>query len=145
MSRPCDIVRRYFDAFYAGDSATARQYLADDFSFVGPEARFSSADNFIKASAHVSRAVKSVERQKVFVDGSDVCILFELVLEQFNGGVAVADLYHLEDGKISSIRTILDTAPFKQRARTDPDQTAIDPVCRMSVSKNAYVETGQLG
>jgi ketosteroid isomerase-like protein len=61
MTNPGEIVRRYFDAFYAGDSATARQHLADDFSFIGPDARFSSPNDFIKASAHVGRRVKSIE------------------------------------------------------------------------------------
>jgi YHS domain-containing protein len=67
----------------------------------------------------------------VFVDGSDVCIFFDLHIDHPVQSIAIADWYHLEDGKIASIRSILDTGPFT----SGTGETALDPVCGMTVAK----------
>lgn len=85
MADPRDIVERFVGAFYGGDAPTARRYLADDLSFVGPGATFSAADDFLRASAHVAPGVRAVERRKVFVDGQDVCVVHDLVLNHRAG------------------------------------------------------------
>jgi len=81
MNNAGEIVERYFTALYAGDLETARQYLADNVSFRGPAASFSGADTYLKATQHAVRALKRVDKRKVFVDGSDVCILFDLHID----------------------------------------------------------------
>jgi YHS domain-containing protein len=137
MPNTGDIVERYFTALYAGDSETARQYLAENVSFRGPAASFSGADNYLKATEHVVRAVKRVDKRKMFVDGSDVCIFFDLHIDHPVESIAIADWYHLEDGKIASIRSILDTGPFT----SGTGETALDPVCGMTVVKASSAAT----
>ena len=81
MTNAVGIVERYFTAFYAGDGATARQYLRDDnFSFSGPNVTFDSADRYAKMADHVGGPLLTrVDRHKVFVDGPDVCLFYDLV------------------------------------------------------------------
>jgi YHS domain-containing protein/ketosteroid isomerase-like protein len=141
MANARDIVDQYFTAFYAGDGQTARQYLADDVSFRGPAATFSTADNYLRAAAHAVRAAKGVQKHKVFVDGPDVCIWYDLHIDHAVGSIAMADWYHVVDGKISSIQTILDTAPFATVRRQQSDDTAVDLVCRMTVQKASAAAT----
>jgi YHS domain-containing protein len=132
-----EIVERYVTALYAGDYETARQYLAQDVSFRGPAASFSSADDYLKATQHAVRAVKHVDTRKVFVDGSDVCIFFDLHIEHPVESIAIADWYHLEGGKIASIHSILDTGPFTSAT----GERALDPVCGMTVAKASPAAT----
>jgi hypothetical protein len=70
MTTPRDIVERFLGTVYAANSDMARQYLADDVSFVGPSATFNSADQFLKTAAHVA-AVRATHIRKVSVDGAD--------------------------------------------------------------------------
>jgi YHS domain-containing protein len=126
----------YLDAVYGGDITTARRYLGDRFSFIGPAAQFSDPDRFLRATEHAARAVRKLETHKVFVDGQDACIFYDLHLDHGVQVVPVAEWYHLEGGRIASIRTILDTAPFTA-TREGATETAVDPVCSMSVDKSS--------
>jgi YHS domain-containing protein len=120
---------------------TARQYLANDLSFTGPSASFTSAEAFLRASAHVGSSVRTVHIHKLFVDGSDVAVFHELGLGHANGAVQVAEWYRLDGEQIASIRTILDTAPFVARNRAPVTATAQDPVCHMTVEKASAAAT----
>lgn len=136
MQTPSDTVEQYLRALYTGESDAARQYLADDLAFSGPSASFRSADAFVRASAHVAKGVRAVHTRKLFADGPDVGVFYELVLDEPHGAIWVADWYRLEGERIASIRTILDTAPFLP-SRREAGETAIDPVCHMTVDKSA--------
>ncbi len=128
MANARDIVQQYFTAFYGGDAQSARQYLVDNLSFSGPAATFSTADEYLKATEHAVRAVKGLEKHKVFVDGRDVCIIYDLLVDNPVGSIAIAEWYHLGK-RIASIRTILDTGPFNSTT----GETVVDLVCRMTV------------
>jgi Cu+-exporting ATPase len=144
-----EIVERYLGAFWGGDSATARRYLADDLSFAGPAATISGADAYLRASEHARRGARGVETRQVFTDGQDVCVLYELLLDGPVSSVAVAEWYRLDVDRIASIRTILDTAPLTAAAREQPrersGQTALDPVCHMTVEKGSAAATRRHG
>ena len=127
MRSATDTVEQYLRAFYAGDREMARRYLADHLVFSGPSASFSSADQFLRASAHVAKSVSTVQPRRVFVDGQDVAIFYQLVLDQAPGSIEIADWYQLDGEVITSIRTILDTAPFTAGAAQSTGETAIDP------------------
>ncbi len=142
MLSPKDIVERYLTASYCGDRAIARQYLADDLTFVGPAASFSGADVYLRASEHVARAVKRLELRKVFADGSDAAAFYDLHIDHPVGVISIADAYHLEGERIASIRTILDTAPFTAPVAGN---SAVDPVCGMTVARESAAATRMIG
>jgi YHS domain-containing protein len=137
MAHAGDIVERYLHALYAGDTDTARQYLADNLSFRGPAASFAGADDYLKAIEHAVRAVKRVDMRKVFVDGSDVAVFYDLHIDDPVESIAIADWYHLDGDKVASIRTIFDTGPLTSTR----GETAVDPVCGMTVAKAAPAAT----
>jgi MerR family transcriptional regulator, copper efflux regulator len=141
MATARDVVEQYLNAFYSPNHQTARRYLADDFSFSGPAASFSSPDEFLKVSGHVSHGVRAVQQRKVFVDGPDVCVFYELVLNHRVGTMPIAEWYHLSGDKISSIRLIMDTGPFTARRPVRSEDTAVDPVCRMELEKASATTT----
>ena len=135
------IVEDYLRAFYAG-APEARKLLADDFTFVGPSARFDGADAFLKASAHVAPSVTRIEIDKLFVDGDDVAAFYVLHLDHRVSTMPAAEHFHLKDGLIASSRLVMDTAPFLARsAARQPAEMAIDPVCHMEVDKSQPAAT----
>jgi YHS domain-containing protein len=135
-----NIVTSYLDAVYGGQGTTARRYLADQFSFIGPAAQFSDPDRYLHATEHAARAVRNVEKHKIFVDGDDACIFYDLHIDHAVNVVPVAEWYHLDGDRITSIRTILDTAPFTSPRPTGAE-TAVDPVCSMTVEKSSASAT----
>jgi SnoaL-like domain len=106
VTDPKDTVEKFYAAFYGGDVQTAKTYIADDLSLSAPSASYEGADGLIKASAHIARSVKSIETQKVFVDGSDVAVFSELELAHGRAKMFIAEWYRLRGDKIASIRTI---------------------------------------
>lgn len=145
MSTTLSIVNAFIEAYYRGDQATARTFLAGNCHFAGPAASYDTADEYLRASAHVAPTVESVRRSKTFVDGADVCVIHELNLKHAVKTLPLVEWYHIDDGAIASIKTYFDTAPFiaesKKEATASGDPVHIDPVCRMSVAGNAAVET----
>jgi YHS domain-containing protein len=115
----------------------ARQCLADELSFRGPGTSVNGADNYLKASAHAVRAVKRTEIHKLFADGSDVAAFYDLQIDHPVGSTSIADWYQLEGDRIRAIQTILDTGPLVSAG----GETAVDPVCGMTVAKAAAVAT----
>lgn len=106
------VADKFFKAWTGGDFDTARGLLHDDLSFQGPIDSFDNADAYIGALQGLSQIVKAAEEQKVFVDGDDVCVIYDLVTATPAGTAPTAEWYHLRGGKISAVRVFFDARPF---------------------------------
>lgn len=135
MTQARNIVERHMRAYYSGNVEGARALLADDLQYDGPGVHFQSADAFVRGSGHAVKVLDGHEVIRIFEDGDDVCVFFEARLKHQVARMAMVDWYHIEGGRICSIRTLFDTAPFRVPAAGASDESAIDPVCRMTVSK----------
>ena len=131
MAQGADLVARCIAAFYGGDAVTARQLVADDLTFRGPNASYDRGDDYLKVIGHAA-GVKRVDLQRIIADGADVSALYELEVEHAVGRITVAEWYRVEGGLIRSIRMVMDTGPFVKPAKATAG-TAIDPVCGMTV------------
>lgn len=140
MASTQEIVVQYLNALYGGDMEAARRCLADDLSHTGPTMRCDSADAWMKAAAHAPHGVKALEIQKVLGDGEDVCVFYEVVSQHRVGRIPVAEWHRVRGGKIAAIRLIMDTGPFMPRGAA-PSETAIDPVCKMTVERGSAPAT----
>jgi hypothetical protein len=56
--------------------------------------------------------------KKMFVDGDDVCVLYDLVTTEAT--VYMSSWYQVKDGKIVSIRTVFDPGAFGSPAANGP-------------------------
>ena len=106
------IADKFFKAWTTGDFDTARSLLHDDVSFQGPIDSFNDADAYLGSLRGLSQIVKSANEQKVFVDGNDVCVIYDLVTNTPAGTAPTAEWYHLRNGKISAVRVFFDARPF---------------------------------
>ena len=103
-----EAVMSYIKAMGDRDYAAARNYLSDNVRVKGPAGEtFRSPDEFLKM---MEQQRGKYDIKKVFVDGCDVCLLYDFVTP--NVTTFFCSWYQLKDGKISSIQTVFDPRAF---------------------------------
>jgi limonene-1,2-epoxide hydrolase len=112
MASAGDVVHRFRAAVGAQDFAAARKLLHDSLSFQGPLETFHKADDYVAALQKLSAIVKGVDVKKHFVDGNDVCVLYDLITNTPAGTSFVSEWLHVEGDKIAAIRVVFDARPF---------------------------------
>lgn len=101
-------VMSYLKAMGDREYATARNYLADNVRVKGPAGEaFRSPDEFLTM---MGQQHGKYDIKKVFVDGSDVCLLYDFVTPKVT--TFFCSWYQVKDGKISSIQTVFDPRAF---------------------------------
>jgi len=111
MADAATVAEDFFDAWTGKDFDRARTLLHDDVSFQGPIESFSDADSYLASLRHLSGIVQGADKQKVFVDGDDVCVIYDLKTAPVPSS-RTCEWYHVRDGKIASVRVIFDARPF---------------------------------
>jgi hypothetical protein len=105
---PREVVMSYIQAMDKRDYAAARQYLQDSVFIKGPGGEaFRSPEDFL---AMMRQQLGRYDIKKVFVDGDDVCLLYDFVIEKAT--VFFCSWYQVKAGKIASITTIFDPRAF---------------------------------
>jgi ketosteroid isomerase-like protein len=111
MADAAQVAERFFAAWTSKDFDGARALLHDDLFFQGPIDTFSDADSYVRALEGLSQIVTGVDRRKVFVDGDDVCVIYDLRTAPVPSA-PTAEWYQVRDGRIASIRVFFDARPF---------------------------------
>jgi len=90
----------------------ARNCVADDLSFVGAMGTRQGGDVYIN---DMKGLLLKYDINKVFVDGNDICLIYNIHFGNLPAPIFSCGLYHLENGKIKSIRVVFDPRPLLQR------------------------------
>jgi hypothetical protein len=112
MTSAKEVVLGFQGAMGKDDWAGARAHLADKLQFVGPFESFSNPEDYLKALQKLHPIVERVDLKKVFADGDDVCVLYDLVTNTPAGTAFIAEWHHVNQGKIDRIRVVFDARPF---------------------------------
>ncbi len=107
-----DVVVRYQECLGARNFDAARSLLADDLRFKGPFEEFEDADSFVKTVQGVWNIVESTEIKHISSDGDEVVVLYDMITKSPAGTQLICEWYGVEDGKITRITAVFDTAPF---------------------------------
>jgi hypothetical protein len=103
-----EIVMAYVQAMDKRDYAAVRQCLQDSVFIRGPGGEaFRSPDEFLRM---MEQQRGRYDIRKVFVDGDDVCLLYNFVTDEAT--VFFCSWYQVKAGKIASIETIFDPRAF---------------------------------
>lgn len=103
-----DVVREYIEALSTQKYDVARECLVSKVKVFGPSGEaFREADDFI---GMLSQNRGGYDVMKVFVDGEDVCVLYDFITPKKR--VYMSSWYHVTGDKIDSIRTVFDPAAF---------------------------------
>jgi ketosteroid isomerase-like protein len=111
MADSAQVAEGFFDAWTSKDFERARSLLRDDVSFEGPIDTFDNADAYLQSLQQLSGILTGTEKQKVFVDGDDVCVIYDLKTVPVPSS-RTCEWYRVSDGKIASVSVVFDARPF---------------------------------
>jgi ketosteroid isomerase-like protein len=111
MAKAATVAENFFDAWTTKDFERARSLLHDDVAFQGPIDSFSDADSYLASLQQLSGIVTGAEKQKVFVDGDDVCVIYDLKTVPVPSA-RTCEWYRVRDGKVAAVQVIFDPRPF---------------------------------
>jgi ketosteroid isomerase-like protein len=111
MAEAKQVSEGFFDAWTTKDFDRARELLHDDVSFEGPIDTFHDADSYLASLRQLSGIVTSAEKHKVFADGDDVCVIYDLKTAPVPSS-RTCEWYRVRDGKIASVSVVFDARPF---------------------------------
>jgi hypothetical protein len=103
----------YLDAVGKKDYKAVEELLTPDLQFVGPVTTRSSARDYIGALVRLGAIHVRNEPRRVFVDGDEVCVIYDFVTDTAAGAVPVIEWLRFEGRRISSIRLYYDRVPWK--------------------------------
>ena len=112
MAKAADIVQGFMGAMGKGDFVAARRFLDSNLSFRGPIETFQHADDYLESLKKLHPIIERVDMKKIFVDGDDVCLLYDMTTKTPAGTVFIAEWHHVTGDKISAIRVVFDARPF---------------------------------
>jgi limonene-1,2-epoxide hydrolase len=112
MTSALEVVESYRAALGRGDFGSARQLMHDDMTFQGPFDTFNSADQYQEATKRLASIVQRIDVKKMFADGNDVCVLYDMVTNTPAGTAFIAEWYQVRDEKIAALRAVFDARPF---------------------------------
>lgn len=112
MASTIEVVESYRTALGRGDFGAARGLMQDDMTFQGPLDTFNTADQYLEASKRLASIILRIDVKKTFVDGNDVCVLYEMVTNTPAGTAFIAEWYQVKGGKIAALRAVFDARPF---------------------------------
>jgi ketosteroid isomerase-like protein len=111
MPGAAQVAEDFFDAWTSKDFERARELVHDDVSFEGPIDSFSDADSYLASLRQLARIVTGADKQKVFVDGDDVCVIYDLLTAPVPSS-RTCEWYRVRDGKVASVSVVFDARPF---------------------------------
>ena len=112
MANAGQVVQGFMGAMGKGDFAAARKYLHENLSFRGPIDAFDKPEPYLQALEKLHKMVERVDMKNMFVDGNDVCLLYDLVTNTPAGTSFVCEWMQVKDEKIAAIRVVFDARPF---------------------------------
>ena len=111
MADAAQVAEEFFAAWTGKDFDRARALLHDDLAFRGPIDSFDDADAYLAAIRGLSQIVTGADKRKVFVDGDDVCVIYDLKTAPVPSA-PTAEWYRVRDGRIASSNFVTDMAAF---------------------------------
>jgi hypothetical protein len=93
------------------DFDTVKQLVHDDVTFVGAMGATSGVTEYIDGLRGLSRMVNGLNVTKVFVDGDDVCVIYDLLTDTA-GALPCVAWYRVTNGKVASTRVFFDPRPL---------------------------------
>jgi ketosteroid isomerase-like protein len=109
------MVGGYLTALYTGDFDRARSLVAEDFCFQGPFLQADDRDAFFAGAEGLKPIVRGHRMLRQWVDGDDVCSIYELNLETpvATGSLLTSEWHTIRDGRLVAGRLVFDTAAFR--------------------------------
>src|SRR5437879_7568436 len=106
-----DVALKYFDHWSKKEYEASARYLDEHLSFTGPIDKFNNAHDYVESIRRLAQIVTGVHRRKTFVEGNDVCFVYDLATNTTAGTVPCATWIKAENGKFKSIQVFFADIP----------------------------------
>lgn len=110
---PKSIALAYIEACGRKEFDKVAELLAPDMKFVGPGNAWSGAAPYLAVLRRIGAVWVRSDVKKVFVDGPDVCVVYDFVTDTPAGAVPIVEWLHVEGVRIASVTLIFDRVAFK--------------------------------
>ena len=109
-----DLVDCFFNTVEARDFERVSQCLSPKkFAYVSPIETFDNAEDFVARASRVGPITERIERRKLFVDGDEVCVIYNFITTMDALAVTrTAQWMKIESGKIVSIELFFDAHAY---------------------------------
>ena len=114
----------YLDAFSKQQFDRLETLLAPDLHFKGPIMTRTSAQDYIGALKRLSIIHVRSDVRRVFVDGDEVCVIYDFVTDTAAGALSTIEWLHFEGGRISAIDLYYDRLPWQSVMETIAQRAA---------------------
>ena len=105
---PKTVALAYLEAVGQKDFSTFESLLAPDVAFTGPSATLTGVRDVAAAYKRLGPILLRNELKKAFVDGNEVCLIYDFVTNTPGGAVPTMEWIKIEDGKVRSISLLTD-------------------------------------
>lgn len=107
-----EVVLSCVDAINAEDFKIARKYVSDDMTFKGVLGSRNGAEEYFE---DMEKMKLKYNLRKTIAEGNDVCLFYDVNLS--GAKVFCCGWYHVEDGKIKSLRVVFDPRPVLEASQ----------------------------
>lgn len=106
----------YIEACGRKDYDTLSRLLAPTMTFVGPGNALTGAAPYLAVLRRLGPVWVRSEVKKVFVDGDEICVIYDFVTETPAGAVPIVEWLRIENGQVASATLFFDRVTFKPAA-----------------------------
>ncbi len=103
------------------------ELVTADVRVKGPAVTRTSAQDYIGALKRLGVIHLRTEVKRVFVDGDDVCVIYDFVTDTSVGAVPAIEWLHFDGGRIRSIDLYYDRLPWQTVTAAITERTAARP------------------
>lgn len=107
-TEPRAVALAYLEAAGRKDFASFSNLLAPNVTFKGPSAALSGAAEVVATFERLTPILLRNELRKAFVDGNEVCLIYDFVTDTSVGPVPTMEWLKIHDGKIESVSLLTD-------------------------------------
>jgi hypothetical protein len=109
---PKVVASRCLAAWSSGDFDGARALLDEHVQFTGPLGHTEGVDAYIEGVRGFAKSVKRIDERRVFGDGDDVCIIYDLLTTSSPEAVPTAAWYRVRHGRVIAVNAFFDARPL---------------------------------
>ena len=88
-------------------------FLHTDLEFSGPAMALHSARDYVSALQRLGPILLRNDVKKTFVDGSDVCVVYDFVTDTTVGAIPTVEWLTVDGDRIRTVRLLYDRVPWR--------------------------------
>ena len=107
------VALRYIEACSRKDWNATSRLLAPDVEFIGPGRSVKGAEPYLSVLRRIGSVWVRSDVKKVFVDGQDVCVIYDFVTDTAAGSVPTVEWLRVDGDRIARVVLVFDRLTFQ--------------------------------